>query len=100
MQPKSSQLNTKTTSTSNQSTTLVLVERFKEQCLRNNKQQTNVNEFPSELNTVIEYFFDLNKDIFKFLSDFDLLKLYVSGGIGLDSFNKKVFNLNQLLNLI
>ena len=73
---------------------LVLVECFKDQCLRKNKQQTNVNEFPSELNTVIEYFFDPNKDIFKFLSDFDLLKLYVSGGIGLDSFNTEVFNLN------
>ena len=89
MQPKSSQSNT--TTTSNQSTTqlLVPVERFKEQCLRNSKQLTNVNELPSELNTVIEYFFEPDKDIYKFLSDFDLFKLSLSGGIGLDSFKHK-----------
>ena len=56
MQPKSSQSNAKTTTpTSNQSTTLVLVERFKEQCLRKNKQQTNVNEFILQYSIDVTY---------------------------------------------
>ena len=70
---------------------------FQRSMLKKNKHQTNVKEFPSELNTVIEYFFDPNKYIFKFLSDFDLFKPNLSGGIGLDSFNTKVFNLEYFL---
>ena len=89
MQPKSSQSNTTTTSNQSTAQLLVPVERFKEQCIRNSKQLTTVNELPGELNTVVEYFFEPDKDIYKFLSDFDLFKLYLSGGIGLDSFKHK-----------
>ena len=95
MQPKCSQTNTNNSSTQPSSSSsissnsfgqqqqflLVPVERFKEICLRASTS--------NEINSVLDYFFEPEKDFSKFLIDFDLFKLYLSGGIGLDSFKAK-----------
>ena len=74
---------------------LVPVERFKEICLRALPAASVFNSAVSnEISSVLDYFFEPDKDVYKFLSDFDLFKLYLSGGIGIDSFKVKSKNLD------
>jgi hypothetical protein len=96
MQPKSShQTNTSNSTSSSSSTScatspsqlLIPIERFKEICLRNSTKLIDSNS--NELNSVLDYFFEPEKDVYKLVADFDLLKLYLTGGIGLDSFKTK-----------
>lgn len=97
MQPKSShQTNTSNSTSSSSSSTscattpsqlLIPIERFKEICLRNSTKLIDSNS--NELNSVLDYFFEPDKDVYKLVADFDLLKIYLTGGIGLDSFKTK-----------
>ena len=97
MQPKCSQSNTNNSSIQSSSSTicqperilLVAVERFKETCLSALADSSSFSSSSDEISSVLEYFFEPEKDIQKFSSDFDLFKLYLSGGIGLDSFKDK-----------
>ena len=106
MQPKSShQTNTSNSTSSSSSTScattpsqlLIPIERFKEICLRNSTKLIDSNS--NELNSVLDYFFEPEKDVYKLVADFDLLKLYLTGGIGLDSFKtkSKIFFFSEIL---
>lgn len=112
MQPKCSQSSTNNSSILQSSSStisapaqqflLVPVERFKEICLRSAAavaSGTSNSTISNEINSVLDYFFDPEKDIYKFLSDFDIFKLYLTGGIGIDSFKNKGIKYPHYLNI-
>ncbi len=113
MQPKCSQSSTNNSSILQSSSStisapaqqflLVPVERFKEICLRSAAAAvasgTSNSTISNEINSVLDYFFDPEKDIYKFLSDFDIFKLYLTGGIGIDSFKNKGIKYPHYLNI-
>ncbi len=92
MQPKCSTSCSASTNNLSQTTAVnstlltISVERFKEICLLT--KQGSLDQ-PDDIRSVLDYFFDPYKKLENFKTDFNLLKLYLTGGHSLDSFKTK-----------
>ncbi len=63
----------------------ISAERFKEICIRNTNPDDS---YSKEINTVLDYFFNPYKELSKLKAEFDLLKLFLSGGLNFEQFKK------------
>lgn len=93
MQPKCSASTTNSSqpaaaaTTSPASSLHTSVDRFKEVCVKHAVSETV--PLPREVRNVLEYFFDVHKDLGVFKTDLDNLKLYLTAGLSFEAFKTK-----------